>query len=124
MVDRGRGGGEGVRTRDHLANVRTTLSWVRMGLVLMGIGYALDKVAAVEVVRGVGGALDRYGRSLGMLVLGAGMGLVLAALPRFLFARARIESATFEARPAADLVLVGAVAAGAVAILAVLVAGQ
>ena len=109
-----------MRTRDHLANVRTTLSWVRMGLVLMGIGYATDKVAVLDALYGVGGALRVYGRPLGLVAIGAGVLLAAAALPRFLAARTRIESERFEPRPGADLALVGALAAGALAVLALL----
>lgn len=109
-----------MRTRDHLANVRTTLAWVRMGLVLMGIGYATDKVAALHALYGVGGALRAYGRPLGLVAIGAGVLLAAAALPRFLAARARIESERFEPRPGTDLALIGALAAGALAVLALL----
>jgi uncharacterized membrane protein YidH (DUF202 family) len=41
-VGRGRGGGEGVRTRDHLANVRTLLAFLRTGMVLLGLGLVID----------------------------------------------------------------------------------
>jgi uncharacterized membrane protein YidH (DUF202 family) len=120
MQTRGRGGGEGVRTRDHLANVRTTLAWVRMGLVLMGIGYATDKLAALDVLRGVPSPLRTYGHGLGLLVVAGGVVLSAVALPRFLSSRARIEAARFEPRPAADLALVGALAAAGLALLALL----
>jgi putative membrane protein len=117
MSVRGRGGGEGVRTRDHLASVRTALAWVRTGLVLMGIGYAMDKLAALERLRGVEGPLQVYGHDAGLLVVGAGVVVTAAALPRFLRARARVESGRFEPHPGADLALVGALAAGGLAFL-------
>src|SRR5260370_22563178 len=78
---RGRGGGEGVRTRDHLANVRTTLAWVRTGMVLIGIGYGADKLAAVDTLHGVANA---YGRPVGLVAVLAGVTVAAAALPRFL----------------------------------------
>lgn len=109
-----------MRTRDHLANVRTTLTWVRMGLVLMGIGYATDKVAALDALHGLGGALRGYGRPLGLAAIAAGIVLAAAALPRFLGARTRIESASFSPRPWADLALIGALAGAALALLLVL----
>src|SRR5215472_15757869 len=117
---RGRGGGEGVRTRDHLASVRTTLVWVRTGLVLMGIGYSLDKLAVLEGLYAAGGGLGRYGRALGLLTLGGGVVLCAAALPRFLRARTLIESARLVPRPGADLALVGVVAGVALAVLVAL----
>lgn len=109
-----------MRTRDHLANVRTTLVWVRMGLLLMGAGYTLDKVAALERLRGVPGDLLAYGRAAGLAGVLAGVAVAAAALPRFLAARARIESESLEARPGADLLLVGAVGAGGLALLVLL----
>jgi uncharacterized membrane protein YidH (DUF202 family) len=120
VQQRGRGGGEGVRTRDHLANVRTTLAWIRTGLVLMGVGYATDKLAALAVLHGAVGGLLPYGRPLGLAAIGAGVLLAAAALPRFLGARARIESARFEPRPGTDLALIVALAAGALVLLLLL----
>ncbi len=114
MQQRGRGGGEGVRTRDHLANVRTTLGWVRTGMVLIGIGYAADKLAAVDALYGVANA---YGRPVGLVAVLAGVAVAAAALPRFLLARARIESARFQPSVGTDLALVGAVAAGGLVVL-------
>jgi uncharacterized membrane protein YidH (DUF202 family) len=114
MSVRGRGGGEGVRTRDHLASVRTTLTWVRTAMILMGAGYAADKTAAL------GGVLRPYGRPLGLALVGAGVAVTAAALPRFLLARAAIESGRFDPRPGVDLALVGAVGVGALVVLVVL----
>jgi uncharacterized membrane protein YidH (DUF202 family) len=45
---RGRGGGEGVRTRDHLANSRTLLAWLRSAIVLLGIAYVSARLHLVE----------------------------------------------------------------------------
>jgi uncharacterized membrane protein YidH (DUF202 family) len=47
----GRGGGDGVRTRDHLANVRTLLAFLRTGLMLSGMGIVIDKLEAIEHLR-------------------------------------------------------------------------
>jgi uncharacterized membrane protein YidH (DUF202 family) len=121
MIERGRGGGEGVRTRDHLANVRTTLTWMRVAVVLMVAGYGLDKLAVLDGLHGVHGFVTAYGRPLGLLALGAAVALAAATLLRFLRARARIESARFRPRPGADLALVGWVAAGTLAVLVLLV---
>jgi uncharacterized membrane protein YidH (DUF202 family) len=125
MVERGRGGGEGVRTRDHLANVRTTLAWVRTGIVLMGIGYALDKLAAVGLRFGGGGAgALAFARPLGLVVVAGGVAVAAAALPRFLGARSRIESASMASGLALDLALVGVLAGCALAVLAGLAAAR
>lgn len=120
MQERGRGGGEGVRTRDHLANVRTTMAWVRTGMILMGIGYAIDKLAALDALHGVRTALRAYGHALGLLVVVGGVVVAAAALPRYVAARARIESARFSPHPRADLALVGALAVAGLVVLVLL----
>jgi uncharacterized membrane protein YidH (DUF202 family) len=122
MHERGRGGGEGVRTRDHLANVRTTLAWVRTGVVLMGVGYGLDKLAAVDRLHGVHSVLTLSGRPLGLASVIGGVGLSVASLPRFLLGRARIESDRLEPgfRLPSDLLLIVVLAAGGLGLLVVL----
>jgi len=82
----GRGGGEGVRTRDHLANVRTFLAWVRAGLVLLALGYALVKFAAIE---------NRSDHYTGLLSAAAGWLVVVLAGVSFFRQRRAIESAVY-----------------------------
>ena len=118
---RGRGGGEGVRTRDHLANARTTLTWVRTGMVLIGIGYTADKVAELDALHGVSGGLRTVGHPLGLAVVAAGVVLTALALPRFLRARSRIESDTFVPRVGADVALIVALGVGGLLLLVTLV---
>lgn len=114
---RGRGGGEGVRTRDHLANVRTTLAWVRTGMILMGVGYTADKLAALDALHGLSGGLRRLGHPLGLLVVASGVAVTASALPRFLRARARIESDRFTPQVGADLALLVLLGGGGLALL-------
>ena len=118
---RGRGGGEGVRTRDHLANARTTLTWVRTGMILMGIGYTSDKLAELDALHGVPGGLRTLGHPLGLVAVAAGVLFSALALHRFLRARARIESDTFVPRVGADLALIGALGVGGIVLLVTLV---
>lgn len=114
---RGRGGGEGVRTRDHLANVRTTLAWVRTGMILMGVGYTADKLAALDALHGLSGGLRRLGHPLGLLVVASGVAVTASALPRFLRARTRIESDRFTPQVGADLALLVLLGGGGLALL-------
>src|SRR5262252_6065830 len=117
---RGRGGGEGVRTRDHLANARTTLTWVRTGMILMGIGYTTDKVAELDALHGLSGGLRTLGHPLGLVAMASGVVFSALALPRFLRARARIESDQFVPRVGADLALIGALGVGGLILLVTL----
>jgi putative membrane protein len=109
----GRGGGEGVRTRDHLASVRTTLVWVRAAIVLMAAGYTLDKLARL-------GALPGEARPLGLAGIVVGVAVAVMALVRHLAARRRIESETFEPSLSIDLVLIGVLVVGAVVVFILL----
>ena len=104
----GRGGGEGVRTRDHLANVRTFLAWVRAGLVLLAVGYALTKFAAIE---------NRSSESAGVLSAAAGWFVIVLAGVSFFRQRRAIESAVYSPSTWWNIVLTIASAAGGGAIL-------
>jgi putative membrane protein len=85
-IPRGRGGGEGVRVRDHLANVRTFLAWLRAGLVLLAMGYAVAKFQVIESLP------NRY---LGVLTAVAGWLVIVIAGVSFIRMRRAIEAAEF-----------------------------
>jgi len=86
LARRGRGGTEGIRIRDHLANVRTFLAWLRAGLMLLAMGYAVAKFQVIET------ASNRY---LGVVTALAGW--LIIALAGISYARQRraIEAAEF-----------------------------
>jgi len=104
----GRGGGEGVRTRDHLANVRTFLAWVRAGLVLLALGYALAKFAAIE---------NRSSQYAGVLSAAAGWLVVVLAGVSFFRQRRAIESSVYAPSTWWNILLTILAAAGGGAIL-------
>jgi hypothetical protein len=89
-------------------------------MILMGVGYAADKLAALDALYGVGSALRTVGHPLGLLVVLAGVVVTALALPRYLLARARVESDRFEPRVGADLALVGALGVGGLVLLVAL----
>jgi uncharacterized membrane protein YidH (DUF202 family) len=120
----GRGGGEGVRTRDHLANVRTFLASARAGIALAGLGYVVDRLDLVEARlarRAVTVPEHPEGRAVGLLVVALGAALCVAGFRRFLTARAMIDRDVFRPRPRLDLPLIGLAAAAGLAILGYLV---
>jgi putative membrane protein len=82
----GRGGGEGVRIRDHLANVRTFLAWLRAGLLLLALGYALAKFGVVE---------NRSGQVIGLVAAIAGWLVMVLAGIAFFRQRRAIESLVY-----------------------------
>jgi hypothetical protein len=89
-------------------------------MILMGIGYAADKLTALDALYGAGSGLRRLGHPLGLLVVLAGSALTALALPRFLRARARIESDRFEPHVGADLALIGALGVGGLVLVVAL----
>jgi putative membrane protein len=86
LARRGRGGTEGIRIRDHLANVRTFLAWFRAGLMLLAMGYAVAKFQVIE------SPANRY---LGVLTALAGWLIVAVAGIAYGRQRRAIESAEF-----------------------------
>jgi putative membrane protein len=105
----GRGGGEGVRTRDHLANSRTFLAWMRLALTLVAAGLSVDKLGLlVGLVPGHaagGGGGGNRGAALA-LVLAGGV-LANLAFARFLLQRRVIEGPALRSRVLLDAILLG-----------------
>ncbi len=123
MAQRGRGGGEGVRTRDHLANSRTLQAWFRASLALLAIGYALEKLRLLTTPASGATAIGSLSR-LGRWVALGGVGIMALALVRFLLHRREIEGAAFRPRLAADVALIAAMALSGLVVVAVLVASR
>jgi uncharacterized membrane protein YidH (DUF202 family) len=107
-VERGRGGGEGVRTRDHLANVRTLLAFVRAGLVLLALGALIDKLGLIE---------GSTGAAVGLPVAIAGWLVAAVAAVRFLLQRRVIEGRERRSLAGWDLAVVALTGAAGVAVL-------
>jgi putative membrane protein len=99
--------------RDHLANERTFLAWVRTAVTFIGLGFAVDQLVAPAV----GGEL----LGLGLIVIGGG--LMVPALIGFRRTARAIELGDYA--PAvvtntllAAVVLLGAAGLAAYALLA------
>ena len=88
------------RARDHMANERTFLAWVRTGAAIVVFGFAIGRFSIA--IRQLA-ALQNHGvRTAGLSVwLGsgtivAGLLLVIAGLLRYRKNRARLDSGVFE----------------------------
>lgn len=108
--ERGRGGGEAVRTRDHFANTRTLLSWFRSGLLLLGVGFAVTKFNVLATGSFTASHLGPGVAAMGLVVMGA-------SLARFLHQRQDIERSDLRPRTSLDLLLLGSVGAAGALIL-------
>ena len=113
--------GRNTEVREHLANERTLLSWVRTGVALISIGLVVERTGTLMSTSaqvGSTNASELFG--LALTVLGA-LTLVIGTA-QFLRNRRRIASGDFVPSLAAYLVIVsGALALAGAFILYVLV---
>jgi putative membrane protein len=117
------------RARDHLANERTFLAWVRTGVATIVFGFAIGRfsIALREFLKmqGYNSATPGLTTWLGIVSTVGGVGLILAGLGRYRKTRVQLDTNTFE--PAGfviDLVsyllgLFGLVLAGYLAYIAI-----
>ena len=98
--------------RDHLANERTLLSWVRTGVGLLSVGIALERAGALVGDRG--GSSELFGVALALL----GCLTLVLGTAQFLRSRRQIDNGRFVSSIAVYLI----VAAGSLAIAAGFVA--
>jgi putative membrane protein len=99
------------RARDHLANERTFLAWVRTGVAIVVFGFAIGRfaIAIRQLMQLQGRVPHTAGLSvwLGMLSIVAGVVLTMAGLMRYRRTRAQLEAGTFQ--PAGFLIDVVAI---------------
>ena len=98
------------RARDHLANERTFLAWIRTGVSLVGFGIVIAKLRYLQIE--VGGAATSFpapggGRSalLGAAFAILGMLMIVLGSVRYAAAGRAIERDEFEPRGGQLLIL-------------------
>jgi putative membrane protein len=88
------------RARDHLANERTFLAWVRTGVAIVVFGFAIGRfaIALRQLAQLQGKYLRTAGFSvwLGMSSIIAGVLLVVAGLMRYRRTRTQLDEGKFE----------------------------
>src|SRR5712692_6169615 len=97
--------------RDHLANERTFLAWLRTGVAVVVFGFAIGRFAiAIQEFMKVEGhpqSAARMSVSFGLVAIVTGVVLVFAGLKRYRRTRAQLEVGKFE--PAGFLIDVVAI---------------
>lgn len=88
------------RARDHLANERTFLAWVRTGAAIVVFGFAIGRfaIAMRQLTALAGHPVRTAGLSvwMGAGSIAAGVLLVVAGLMRYRKTRAQLDAGTFE----------------------------
>lgn len=88
------------RARDHLANERTFLAWVRTGAAIVVFGFAIGRfaIAMRQLASFSGHPVKTAGISvwMGAGSIGAGVMLVFAGLLRYRKTRDQLDSGTFQ----------------------------
>ena len=119
---------ESARAREHLANERTLLAWIRTAIALMGMGFVVARFGLfVRQLAVVNSQTDpgtpRFSTAIGVgLVVGGLIAAVLGTV-RFMRARHQIEIGRFQPEAFAELTIVGGtIVAGAALIVYLLTA--
>lgn len=88
------------RARDHLANERTFLAWVRTGAAIVVFGFAIGRfsLAMRQLTALSGHPIRTAGLSvwMGASSIVAGVVLVIAGLVRYRKTRSQLDQGTFE----------------------------
>ena len=88
------------RARDHLANERTFLAWVRTGAAIVVFGFAIGRfsIAMRQLTAMSGRGIRTAGLSvwMGAGSIVAGVVLVIAGLVRYRKTKTQLDSGTFE----------------------------
>lgn len=110
--------------RDHLANERTFLAWMRTAIAIVALGFVVSRFGIF--LRELSGkpheAAVRFGAVVGVALVLAGVASAVLAALRFMRTRHDIEYDIVDFRPWPDLVLAGIVAIVSVVMAVYLVA--
>ena len=93
-------------TREHLANERTLLAWVRTGVGLISVGFVVERAGALAAGNS-GGSATLVPEIFGLALVGLGCLTLLVGSMEFFGNRRMIHEGKFIARSAPYMVIVG-----------------
>ncbi|MCH9817232.1 MAG: DUF202 domain-containing protein [Actinomycetia bacterium] len=98
----------GSRLRDHLANERTELAWIRTGVALITLGIAIDKLLITE---------NETGRVIGLIVILGGLFSMVYATVSYIVVQKRIERDVYKPNFMGPLLLAALLSLGGIVAL-------
>lgn len=117
---------ESTRAREHLANERTLLAWVRTAIALMGLGFVVARfglfLRQLAVERAAPAEPAHVSAVIGAALVGASVLITAMSTVRFFRARAQIERGSFEPEALTEVVVVAVTVLAGLALLGYLAA--
>jgi len=118
-------GSETTRAREHLANERTLLAWIRTAIALMGLGFVVARFGLfLRELSAIGGHTLQSGSSysgpIGIVLVAAGLVAVAISTVRFFQARDQIEKGRFVPEAFAEVAIVAITLLAGAALIAYL----
>ena len=123
-------GTESTRAREHLANERTLLAWIRTAIALMGLGFVVARFGLyLREISAIGGhpvqSESSYSGPIGIALVASGLLAVGISTFRFFQARDQIERGRFEPEAFPEVAVVAVtLVAGAALIIYLALSGR